>query len=209
MRGRLICAACVWVLDSGPYAAAGQSAPSPGLDVCIVASEGLALDAGERSVVLAEANTIWNPFGVYIRWTGASDENCHRKILVKANTEARPGEAAHEAALGWVPFVEGRARRLVFLRLDRARRLIAGLGRGPRTEESNRVRFATLIGRGLAHELGHVLLNSRTHSASGLMRARYRPDDVLRTRARAYTLTPPERAELLARLGGETRPASR
>ena len=56
------------------------------------------------------------------------------------------------------------------------------------------------LGRALAHELGHYLLKSRTHSAAGLMRAVrpsfqfFAPDRV------GFGLTPEERAWLADRL---------
>jgi DNA-binding winged helix-turn-helix (wHTH) protein len=58
--------------------------------------------------------------------------------------------------------------------------------------------FAKFIGRTLAHELGHVLLNSRGHPEVGLMRGRYRLRDVHEPVARSYTLGSAERAVLLA-----------
>ncbi len=209
---RWFCAGVVWAvaMAAGHGASAGPLAGSTqGLDVCIVASAKLTLNGRERDVVLVETNVIWNQYDVHVRWTDAPDENCDRLILVKADTEALVGEAAHEAALGWVPFVEGRARRLVFLRLARTRRLIADLNKVSRPEAVDSLPFAKFIGRGLAHELGHVLLNSRTHPEAGLMRGRYRPGDVLDSPARSYTLSSAERAVLLAATGGEMRLTAR
>ena len=45
-----------------------------------------------------------------------------------------------------------------------------------------------LVGRSLAHELGHVLLNSLGHDRSGLMRARYGAHDALQDLPSAYAL---------------------
>jgi hypothetical protein len=58
-----------------------------------------------------------------------------------------------------------------------------------------------LIGRSLAHELGHILLNSLGHERSGLMRARYLAHDVKRDLPSAYTLD----ARQLSRLSAKTR----
>lgn len=182
---------------------------APGLDVCVVASERLSLNSRERPIALAEANTIWTPLGVHLRWTGPSDQSCDRKVIVKADTEILSGDAAGEGVLAWVLFVEGRARQLVFLRLDRMRRLIAGLDPGSRPGEMDRFLFARFTGRSLAHELGHVLLNTQTHTTSGLMRARYRPADVLRESVQNYTLDPAERAVLSARIDRDARLAVR
>jgi hypothetical protein len=97
----------------------------------------------------------------------------------------------------------------VFLRVDRARTLIEALGGVPRPDALTELLIAKLLGRSLAHELGHVLLNSRRHEPSGLMRPRYRDRDVLSLPASAYTLTAVERARLFARVAGEQRLAAR
>jgi hypothetical protein len=128
---------------------------------------------------------------------------------VKADHEARAKDASSESALGWVPFVEGRARQLVFLRVGRARTLIDALSPRTNTEAFTEFLVAKLLGRSLGHELGHILLNSRRHENTGLMRARYRDRDVLSVQTSAYTLNAGERARLFARISGEPQLAAR
>ena len=156
-------------------------------------------------MVLAESNAIWIQHGVGIRWTEQSGGRCDRLIAVKGDQEALAEDATSESALGWVPFVAGRARHLVFLRVGRARMLVNALSPGSRPEGLTELLLAKLLGRSLAHELGHVLLNSRSHEESGLMRARYRASDVLSIPTPAYTLNAVERARLFARIAGEPR----
>ena len=210
MRGWCTAVAGAAVMAAGQsVTAAHVAASTPGLNVCIVASATLTLSAGERDIALAEANVIWRRYDVHIRWTDDADENCGRKVLIRPDTDAAPSEAAHESAVGWVPFVEGRARRLIFLRVARTRRLISDINKGSRPEAMDSLLFAKFIGRGLAHELGHVILNSRSHPAKGLMRGRYSPGDVLGSSARSYTLSSAERAMLLAAIGEEVRLTAR
>ena len=56
-----------------------------------------------------------------------------------------------------------------------------------------------MLGRCVAHELGHVLLDSAAHTPEGLMRGRFGPRDAVRHRS-SYTLTGTERDRLAARL---------
>ena len=205
MRGRLASAvsACVMVLAASGAAAAQPPVQSPKLVVCLVLSQKLAISVRVATVLLAESSAIWAPHGVGLRWADSSHERCDRLISVKGDQEALPEDATRERALGWVPFVEGRARQLVFLRAGRARTLIDAFSPGTRPEALTELLFAKLLGRSLGHELGHVLLNSRQHEASGLMRARYRERDVLSVPTSAYTLNAAERARLLARMTGE------
>ena len=48
--------------------------------------------------------------------------------------------------------------------------------------ETSGIDMATLLGRAIAHELGHLLLASNTHSSQGLMRAEWSRDDLRRER---------------------------
>jgi hypothetical protein len=72
-----------------------------------------------------------------------------------------------------------------------------------------RLLVARFLGRILAHELGHVLLNSAQHQPKGLMRAQYRARDVLSAPISTYTLGSSDRARLLAGTGKEVRAVHR
>lgn len=184
-----------------------QEAVGAVLTVCLTVSPGIALDDRERSVMLTEAQNVWQPHGVATR-PGQAD-NCDRLLVVKSDAEARPEDVTHDSALGWVPFVAGKARRLVFLRVSRAQSLIGEMSPGTRPEAMTRLLAARFLGRILAHELGHVLLNSAQHQPQGLMRAQYRARDVLSAPILTYTLDAGERARLLAGTGREIRLAHR
>ena len=211
MRGRRASAACACVLAAAASraAAAQTPAPFPQLTVCLVVSPKLSISARAATLVVAESNAIWAPHGVAIRSATPSDDNCDRRISVKGDQEALADETSSESALAWVPFVEGRARQVVFLRAGRARTLIEALSPGTRPEALTEFLVTRLLGRSLGHELGHVLLNSRGHQGSGLMRARYRARDVLSVPTSAYTLNAVERDRLFARTDGEPRVATR
>ena len=207
MRGRLAsaAAACVMTMLASGAPAAQSAVESPRLGVCLSLSPKVSVSARGAAVVLAESNAIWIQHGVGLRWTEQSGNHCDRVIALKADQDALPEDVTSESALGWVPFVEGRARQLVFFRVGRARMLVDALSPGSRPEGLTELLLARLLGRSLAHELGHVLLNSRSHEESGLMRARYRAGDVLSVPTSAYTLNAVERARLIAHSTGQRR----
>jgi hypothetical protein len=211
MRGRLARAtcACVMALAASRAATAQTPVQSSKLAVCLVLSQNLSISVRAAGLVLAESNAIWTPHGVGVRWAKPTDDNCDRLISVKGDQEAPAEDATSESAFGWVPFVEGRALQLVFLRVGRARTLIDALSPGTRPEALTEFLVARLLGRSLGHELGHVLLNSRSHEDSGLMRARYRARDVLSVPTSTYTLNAVQRARLFAGMAGEPRLATR
>jgi hypothetical protein len=44
--------------------------------------------------------------------------------------------------------------------------------------ETSHISEATILGDGIAHELGHLLLGTNSHSPAGIMRARWQPADL-------------------------------
>ncbi len=178
------------------------------LTVCLAMSSALPISGPQKTTILAEVNAIWQPHGVVVRqeW---KDEACNRLIVVKSDLEGRPEDVSPPTALAWVPFVQGRARQLVFVRVSRANTLIDGLSPGTRPEGLTELLVAKLVGRSLGHELGHVLLNTKDHQTTGLMRARYDAHDVLRDPPAAYTLDAKDRVRLFASSANDTRLARR
>jgi hypothetical protein len=58
----------------------------------------------------------------------------------------------------------------------------------------------TLLGRTVAHEIGHLLLATNTHAASGLMRELWSQEELLHTRREDWVLHPLDVAAILRRL---------
>ena len=59
---------------------------------------------------------------------------------------------------------------------------------------------ARLLGRAIAHEVGHLLLASNTHTSRGLMRARWSPDELRRNDSADWLLTEKDAAAIRQRL---------
>ena len=120
-------ATVVLAITAAGSAGAQPVTEAPALKVCVVLSPQLLRDAHSAATAMAESRIIWTPLGVALDHVDQPDETCQRVIVVKADHEARPEDSSRETALGWVPFVAGRARQLVFLRVARARLMIDGM----------------------------------------------------------------------------------
>jgi hypothetical protein len=59
---------------------------------------------------------------------------------------------------------------------------------------------ALLLGRAIAHEIGHLLLGTNAHSVGGLMRAQWTPADIRRHARADWVLTSEEAAAIRRRL---------
>jgi hypothetical protein len=68
---------------------------------------------------------------------------------------------------------------------------------------------ADVLGRAVAHELGHLLLGSNAHTARGLMRETWTADELMRNRADDWQFLPAQRAALRARSAGFSGPGRR
>jgi hypothetical protein len=134
MQRRLM-ALLTGVMLAAGTANAESSARDPGqsLTVCLAVSLVLPIGVPQKTATLAEVNAIWQLHGVVVRdsW---DEESCNRLIAVKSDLEARPEDRSDPSALAWVPFVEGRAWRVVFVRASRAKTLIGAMSPGTRPE---------------------------------------------------------------------------
>jgi len=62
------------------------------------------------------------------------------------------------------------------------------------------VSVATILGHGIAHELGHLLLGANSHSALGIMRARWQPADLASASHGQLLFSPLESQEMRNKL---------
>jgi len=73
-----------------------------------------------------------------------------------------------------------------------------------------RVDVPTLLGRAIAHEIGHLLLGTAAHAAVGVMRASWSPDALRHSTARDWRFTPADAEALRAaarRRTGDLKPS--
>jgi hypothetical protein len=70
---------------------------------------------------------------------------------------------------------------------------LASTGKAPR---------ADVLGRAIAHELGHLMLGSNAHTERGLMRETWTADELARNRSEDWQFSTPQRALLRARWTG-------
>jgi hypothetical protein len=87
--------------------------------------------------------------------------------------------------------------------------MTAGAMTGINPDGLKNLMLGRLLGRTVAHELGHVLLDSPQHADTGLMRAYYKSNDVFRVHTSEYTLNASERARLFTVLAAGSRVAAR
>lgn len=153
-----------------PQAAARDRLSGPVAVVELRLSIDPALAETSRQVMLEEAEILWRRAGIDLRWLPSTADTAALPVSVVASD---PGRDDHDEVWRLAKFQRhgGRPRAAVVSiaaceqALARVERMV---GEPARLRER---RLGLVLGRALAHELGHYLLNSGSHRRTGLMRA--------------------------------------
>jgi hypothetical protein len=148
----------------------------------------------DQRIALEIAEGALSAAAVGVDWTICGPGDCLTpapgtlKIRI---VESPPGSAPDPRRLGHA-LIHSRERtgELATVFIDRTRRLARELNIDPHV----------LLGRTIAHELGHLLLATATHAASGLMREVWSREELLGTRRADWMLDPLDAAAIRQRL---------
>jgi hypothetical protein len=154
----------------------------------------------EWKLLTDEVDRIWEPYGLTLCWTQRSNPcagwGVHLTVVV-ADDLPPSIKAAHllEPVVGRIRFDADGPSTDIGLSVKAARGLVAEVRLGDRRLEQWPTSTWTalvprVLGRALAHEIGHYVLQSRGHAKTGLMTASFRPYEVTFGPASWFRLTP-------------------
>jgi hypothetical protein len=167
---------------------------------------GLSSDAG--AAMMDETTALWRPAGLEVTWSreggthsgprGVSADGHARLTLVLAPGAggARPAAGQGVRRLAAILFVDRLPTTVITAYPGEVERLVAGQRSDGRSAmERPRILRDRLVGRVLgrsvAHELGHFVFGSPEHTESGLMRGSHRVDAFVSPSARMFRVIPP------------------
>jgi|SRR6266849_4397645 len=154
---------------------------------------------------LEEADAIWRPADVTFSWEIAEGAGGSWSTL-RVTIGDYGGPKGHTGlAIGWIDLDNvGAPAPNIYLSYRNAMELVRteeGLAAISRmTVFGLRVRLTRVLGRALAHELGHYLLGSRMHTPAGLMKAKRPASDFLGVRRSDFEVDLPLRTLVKSRL---------
>ena len=171
--------AAVWATAAAAVITAASVSPAASsssvlpLHVLLTVSPNLA--SMSRDTLIREAERIWRHEHVNIEWTrpGHTVEHPDAPLRVLVISRSDPDTRLHR---GWpvaelIP--EATPRAVAFAWISGAERVVDEAARSvtadARTPRDHRV--GLVLGRAVAHEIGHFLLATGTHAERGLMRA--------------------------------------
>jgi hypothetical protein len=162
---------------------------------------------------LVEANAIWRPSGTSFVWRRDSTLPAPLRVIIsRATVAAKPAALP----LGWVVFDAGAPETEIHLSYANAEQLFeesrSTIIHSPTrmtTQIEHHTLMARALGRALAHELGHILLASKEHTRSGLMKAMRSAPEFFSPDPRPFEITLAQRNDIAARLSKQPLVASR
>ncbi len=150
--------------------------------------------------LVAEAAAVWAPYNVAVAVADGDLEEGRRgnrdghvlKLFVRdAPTNRIDGRpSAGHAGLAAITFVDDVPERVLYASMKTALQMVKAARLNGLPEPLQERHAAKLLGRAVAHELGHYLLRSKGHAASGLMRVSFDRADLLATGHAAFRLSP-------------------
>lgn len=176
------------------------SRPSRSVQVGVVLVVAHPISTTAITTMQGEAERIWSRYGVGIAWRSPGLVDTGHDLVVVLSDQSRPcgtSRSNRNHTFGCLVY-GGSSAPLIRIFADRARRTVEIHGArlcDPFQEGLLEHLTAMLLGRVLAHELGHFLLGP-VHSAAGLMRSRIPPGDLLTPGRDAFSLTEAQIADL-------------
>jgi hypothetical protein len=186
-----------------PRALAARAVILDSVTVRVYDSAGVA--ASDRNAALRTAASILSRADLDVAWIVCTSPRDHRsqaacdaapaghELVVRLTNSTPASEDGNRRAFGYslLDAATGSgALSTVFVdRVD----WLAATGKAVRAE---------ILGRAIAHELGHLMLGSNDHTARGLMRETWTAEELMRNRAEDWQFSPAQRASLRARWTG-------
>lgn len=142
------------------------------LDVLLTVSSDLR--DSTKQTLMREATRIWRSERVHLRWPDVAGPLSPPEAPLRVLVMARPDASApgHRWPVAEILSHQG-PRALAIASIVSARRVVDEAARSQAFEQPANLdyRLGLVLGRAVAHEIGHFLLSTATHADRGLMRA--------------------------------------
>jgi hypothetical protein len=191
-----------WIASSlmllAAHIAAPPATPLPPSRLGVVLDVDPRLPPAIQGLAADEAARVWAPYRVAItlRKIPAVASSAPEGAVLSVRLAAlAPRMTESSSPFGSIRFVDGRPEPLVLLHYEAIGRAVAGSGAlGLRQEQwpaglRDRM-LGRIVGRVLAHEIGHFVLRSPRHASRGLMRPNQSVAELIAGNGEIFGLTP-------------------
>jgi hypothetical protein len=177
--------------------------PEPSIVQQVLLTVSPQLPAIARATLVEEAEALWARAGVRLVWRNGADRITETDRALRVLVIPRPAlnpSARPDYALGEL-LSFGPPNALAVVSIDRVQELVKSSATSstmPPSLQASRV--GIMLGRAVAHEIGHYLLNSRGHAGKGLMRATFDVRELLDRRPGIFELDDDSKASIQQRI---------
>jgi hypothetical protein len=187
------------MLPIGSQAELARQSPSCPIAIEMQAQAHVAWGPSEWKLLTDEVDRIWEPYGLTLCWTQRSNPcagwGVHLTVVVADDLPPSPRPAHLGPVVGRIRFDPDGPSTDIALSMKAARGLVAAVELGDqRLDQWATSTWSALVprvlGRALAHEIGHYVLQSREHARTGLMTASFQPYAVTFGPTSWFRLTP-------------------
>jgi hypothetical protein len=164
---------------------------------------GRAVKPRVAAAMMCEVRRIWSPYHVDVSAVAAKDSGRDSAIVLSI-TLVDGDTSGVVYTLGVTQFVGAEPTRSILIYPNAISALLSSEGLVVRdcvrvAMSCEDTVFGRVMGRALAHEIGHYLLRSRGHAVAGLMRARPSAETLVELDSPAFGLSPGEQGLLVPR----------
>ena len=155
-------------------AAAGRSKSAPLLRLDVLLTISPDLQDPARRTLMREAERIWHQERVELHWPTAAGGTEPPAAPLRVLVIPRPDSAVRDQRWPVAELISHEGHRAIAIAsIASARRVVNEAARYHLIEHPGHLeyRLGLVLGRAVAHEIGHFLLATGTHAAEGLMRA--------------------------------------
>ena len=196
-------AAYACVCQVTPASALHDAHPEPSTLQHVLLTVSPQLPAIARAALVEQAEALWARAGVRLVWRNGGDHVAETDRALRVLVIPRPASspsARPEYALGEL-LSFGPPNALAVVSIDRVHDLVNGSHTSSTMPPSlQATRIGIVLGRAVAHEIGHYLLNSRSHADKGLMRASFDMHELLDGRSGLFELDDESKAWIQQRI---------
>ena len=150
---------------------------------------------------MEEVTHIWAAYGVDVQTLNPNDPGRDEAVRLSVALADHPDRQVATDALGSILFLDDAPEPAIVLYPNAIATLISSARLSDHSDLDlpfalRDVIHGRVLGRALAHEIGHYLLRSRQHSAVGLMRARQSVVDLISRERTGFILSADEATRL-------------
>jgi hypothetical protein len=185
---------------------------SPAITLTIAMTSDCATGDPAFEMARTEASRVWSSAGVLLKWVAPADLPYTSPLSDWLVARCTGGQAARAGArapyvlpIAAIRFVGAQPTNTIVISpssanalLDRER--LEERDVAQRFKVMRDIRLGRMLGRAIAHEIGHFLTQSGTHTPSGLMRATHSVTTLTGESLRPFKVDPPGAAQY-ARIG--------